>query len=99
MKKLPNRLMAKRSISTCSVDGSASKASVGKGCEGAEAGEANARSRPNAVSPIDPKGTRPISTCLADRRSQSSEPRPIPSVKTPSSRVTLDSLPPSTFFA
>ena len=39
--------------------------------------------------PIEPKGTRPISTCLPDRRSQSSEPAPIPTVKVASSNATV----------
>jgi hypothetical protein len=42
---------------------------------GSSVGEAKARSMPKSVRPIEPKGTRPISTCPADSRSQSSEPK------------------------
>ena len=62
-------------------------------------GEAKYMSSPNSVRPIEPKGTRPISTRLPDMRSHNSEPRPMPTVKVASSSVTDDSPPPSTFLA
>ena len=49
--------------------------------------------------PIEPKGTRPISTLRPERRSQASEPSPTPTEKIARSAVTLDSPPCSTFFA
>ena len=99
MKKPPNSPMANRSNSTRQVAGNASKAVIDKGSGGKAAGEAHARSRANSEMPMEPKGTSPISTCLDDSRSHSSEPQPMPSVKTPSSRVTLVSVPPSTSLA
>ena len=81
------------------MPGANSSGSIDSGVAGSTLGEAKARSRPKTVRPIEPKGTSPISTCRAESRSQSSEPMPMPSVNTPSSRVTLVSVPPSTFFA
>ena len=46
--------------------------------------------------PIEPKGTRPISTLWPERRSQRSEPIAMPTEKTASSSVTTLSFPPST---
>jgi hypothetical protein len=42
---------------------------------------------------MEPKGTRPISTCLPDIRSHNIEPTPMPTVKVASSSVTDDSPP------
>ena len=100
MKKPPNTPSAKRSKSTRQTPGTASRLPSASGAStGALAGEAKNRSMPNSVSPIDPNGTSPISTCLPDNRSQSIEPRPIPTVKIASSNVTNVSSPPSTFLA
>ncbi len=60
---------------------------------------ANHRSTANTVMPIEPKGTRPISTLWPDRRSQSSEPTPMPIENTASSSVTTPWSPPSVSLA
>ena len=60
---------------------------------------ANHRSMANTVRPIEPNGTRPSSTLRPDRRSQSSDPTPMPIENSASSSVTTCSSPPSTFFA
>ena len=57
------------------------------------------KSIPNKLIPIDPNGTKPISTLLPDRRSQSKEPIAIPIENVPSSKVTTLSLPPITSLA
>ena len=49
---------------------------------------------PNTVSPIEPNGTRPISTLRPDMRSHSSDPVPMPMENSVSSSVTTCSLPP-----
>ena len=54
---------------------------------------------PNTVRPIEPNGTRPISTLWPESRSQASEPTPTPTEKVASSALTVVSEPPSTFFA
>ncbi|MCY1227163.1 hypothetical protein D9M72_394250 [compost metagenome] len=57
------------------------------------------RSTANTVMPIEPNGTRPISTWRPDKRSHSSEPVPMPSENTASSSVTTFWSPPSTSLA
>ena len=57
---------------------------------------ASQRSTANSVRPMEPKGTRPISTLRPDMRSHSSEPAPMPIEKRASSSVNTCSSPPST---
>jgi hypothetical protein len=52
-----------------------------------------------AVRPMEPSGTRPISTVCRDSLSHRSEPAPTPTENTASSKVTTDSSPPSTSLA
>ncbi|MNC49389.1 hypothetical protein D3C75_985640 [compost metagenome] len=99
MKKPPNRPSPNRSNSTRRVPGACSSSVKASGAGGGMSGEAKARSRPNTVRPMEPSGTRPISTSLPDSRSQSIEPAPMPRVKMPSNRVTPLSVPPSTSLA
>ena len=99
MKKPPKRPVAKRANKICHVPGVARSSATPSGIADGWDGEAKASSRAKSVRPPAPKGTRPISTWPADRRSHSREPMPIPSVKVPSSIVTLVSLPPSTSLA
>ena len=63
---------------------------------GAKAAEARNRSMANTVMPIEPSGTRPISTRRRDSFSQASEPAPMPSENTASRKVTTPSPPPRT---
>jgi hypothetical protein len=60
------------------------------------AGVAKYKSTANTVSPIEPNGTRPISTLRPDRRSHNSEPMPTPAENITNSTVTTSSLPPRT---
>src|SRR4051812_1866979 len=61
--------------------------------------EAKYKSIPNAVMPIDPNGTRPISTFRPESFSQSSDPVPMPIENTARSRVTTFSSRPRTLRA
>ncbi len=63
-------------------------APTGRPVAASASGYAKYRSSANSVMPIEPNGTRPISTLWPDSRSHSSDPTPMPIENTASSSVT-----------
>ena len=99
MKKPEKIAMPPRSNSTRHAPSCARNSRHGIADVAAAAGHAKYRSTPNSVMPIEPNGTRPISTLCPDSFSHSSEPTATPMEKTVSSSVNTVGSPPSTLRA
>ena len=94
-KNPPNMPMAARSNKVrhapSSCRNAATPATGAVGC-----GDANTQSSANTVSPMEPKGTRPISTLRPESRSHNSDPTATPTENPTMVSVTSDSEPCST---